>query len=88
MNANREVVCEQGQVGMLADGAEMTFGLLRAAERVERSGGNERVNAVTRRAFRLIDDTQGFHVDAREKKDANHEPWRQPPAARDNAEHQ
>ena len=71
MNADRKVICEQGQVGMLANGTEMTLGLLRAAKRVERSGGNERVNAVARRTLRLVDDTQGFHVDdARENRNA------------------
>ena len=57
MNADRKVICEQGQVGMLANGTEMTLGLLRAAKRVERSGGNERVNAVARRTLRLVDQT-------------------------------
>ena len=50
-------------VGMLADGAEVTLGLLRAAQGVERGGGDQRVDAEALGALGLIDHAQGFHVD-------------------------
>ena len=63
VHAHGQVVGEQRQVGMLADGAEVTLGLLRAAQGVERGGGDQRVDAEALGTLGLIDHAQGFHVD-------------------------
>ena len=63
VHAHGQVVGEQGQIGVLADVAEMTLDLARAAECVKRCGRDERVDAVALRALALVDDAQGLHVD-------------------------
>ena len=54
VDASRQVVREQRKVGVLADSAEVTLGLLRAAEGVEGRGCDQAVDAVARGALGLI----------------------------------
>ena len=63
VHAHGQVVSEQRQVGVLADVAEVTLDLARAAKRVEWGGCDERVDAVALRALALVNNAQGFHVD-------------------------
>ena len=56
VHAHGQVVGEQGQIGVLADVAEMALDLARAAECVKRCGRDERVDAVALRALALVDD--------------------------------
>ena len=63
VHAHGQVVGEQRQVGVFADGAEVTFHLFRAAEGVEGGGGHECVHAVAGRALGLVDHAQRLHVD-------------------------
>ena len=63
MHAHRQVVGEQRQVGVLADGAEVALDLLGAAQGVEGRGGHERVDAVALGALGLVDHAQRLHVD-------------------------
>ena len=63
MNTDRQIVSEQRQIGLLANGTEVTLSFLGATQSVERSGRNKAVNAIARSALGLVDHTQSLHID-------------------------
>ena len=63
VHAHGQVVREQRQVSVLADRAEVALGLLGAAQRVERRGRHDGVDAEALGALGLVDHAHGLHVD-------------------------
>ena len=63
MHAHGQVIGEERQLGVLANCAEVTLGLLGATQGVEGSRGDEAVDADSLGTLGLVDDAQGLHVD-------------------------